>query len=66
MLSKQIAGLPIDEAIVQMRYSQKKAATWIRHELVQARDAAVFGEDAKRDRLIVGESHFSQLLGVEI
>ena len=40
-LARQIAGKPIEEAIVQMRYSQKKAAGDVRRHLEFARDEAV-------------------------
>ena len=40
-LTRQIAGKSIDEAIVQMRFSKKKAARDIRAHLIQARDEAV-------------------------
>ena len=40
-LARQIAGKPIDEAILQMRFSKKKAAIDVRKHLIQARDEAV-------------------------
>ena len=40
-LARQIAGKSIHEAIVQMRFSKKKAARDIRAHLIQARDEAV-------------------------
>lgn len=40
-LARQIAGKPIDEAIVQMRYSTKKAAADVRKHLEFARDEAI-------------------------
>jgi len=40
-LARQIAGKPIDEAIVQMQYSKKKAAEEIHDYLIEARDRAV-------------------------
>lgn len=40
-LARQIAGKPIEEAIVQMSYSKKKAAAEVHDTLVQARDRAV-------------------------
>ena len=40
-LARQIAGKPIDEAILQMRFSKKKAAIDVRKHLIQARDEAI-------------------------
>lgn len=40
-LARQIAGKPIDEAILQMRFSAKKAAKDVRKHLIQARDEAI-------------------------
>ena len=40
-LARQIAGKPIEEAIVQMRFSNKKAAADVRKHLEFARDEAV-------------------------
>lgn len=54
MLSRQIAGLPIDEAIVQMQFSEKRASSWIKSTLCLARDHAI-DKGLDRARLIVGE-----------
>lgn len=40
-LARQIAGKPIDEAILQMRFSAKKAAKDVRKHLIQARNEAI-------------------------
>lgn len=40
-LARQIAGKPIDEAILQMRFSAKKAAKDVRKHLINARDEAI-------------------------
>jgi ribosomal protein L22 len=40
-LARQIAGKPIEDAILQMRFSKKKVAEDIRKHLLQARDEAV-------------------------
>lgn len=40
-LSQQIVGKPVDDAIVQMRYSKKKYAREVRMHLEEARDRAV-------------------------
>lgn len=54
-LSRQISGLPIDEAIVQMQFSEKRASSWIKSTLCLARDHAL-DKGLERGRLIVGES----------
>ena len=40
-LARQIAGKPIEEAIVQMRFSKKKAAREVKKHLEYARDEAI-------------------------
>ena len=40
-LARQIAGKPIDEAILQMRFSKKKVAQDVRQHLIQARNEAI-------------------------
>lgn len=40
-LARQIAGKPIEEAIVQMRFSKKKAAKDVKRHLEYARDEAI-------------------------
>lgn len=40
-LANQIAGKPIEDAIVQMRFSKKKAAVDVRQQLEAARDLAI-------------------------
>lgn len=40
-LARQIAGKPIEEAIVQMRFSKKKAAADVKKHLEYARDTAI-------------------------
>ena len=40
-LARQIAGKPIEEAIVQMRFSKKKAAAEVKKHLEYARDEAI-------------------------
>ncbi|KAI8672390.1 hypothetical protein NCS56_00701700 [Fusarium sp. Ph1] len=41
MLARQIAGKPIDEAILQMKWSKKKFAAEVRYYLEEARDLAI-------------------------
>lgn len=40
-LANQIVGKPIEDAIVQMRFSKKKVATSVRNHLAMARDKAI-------------------------
>lgn len=40
-LARQIAGKTLDEAILQMRFSSKKAAQEVRQHLIQARNEAI-------------------------
>jgi ribosomal protein L22 len=40
-LARQIAGKPIDEAILQMRFSKKKVAKEVRGHLLQAKNEAI-------------------------
>jgi ribosomal protein L22 len=40
-LARQIAGKPIEEAILQMRFSKKKVAQDLKRHLVYARDEAI-------------------------
>ncbi|ORY35386.1 ribosomal protein L22/L17 [Naematelia encephala] len=51
-LGKQIAGLPIDEAILQMQFSEKGASKWIKSTLALARDHAEM-KGLRRSRLQV-------------
>jgi ribosomal protein L22 len=41
LLARQIAGKPVDEAILQMRFSKKRLATSVKAQLLQARNEAV-------------------------
>ncbi|KAH7030692.1 ribosomal protein L22/L17 [Microdochium trichocladiopsis] len=41
MLARQIVGKTVDEAIVQMKFSKKKAAREVKYELERARDLAI-------------------------
>lgn len=55
MIARQLGGLPIDEAIVQMQFSPKRAAqTWVKSSLALARDHAI-NKGLSRDRLVIGE-----------
>ena len=55
MLGRQIAGKPIDSAILQMMFSEKRASSRIKSMLVVAKDhAAAKGLEEKK--LVVGMS----------
>ncbi|KAF2458460.1 ribosomal protein L22/L17 [Lineolata rhizophorae] len=41
LLARQVAGKPVDEALLQMRFSRKKVAQEVRDHLEMARDEAV-------------------------
>lgn len=54
MLGQQISGKPIDSAILQMMFSEKRASKRIKSMLVVAKDhAQLKGLDQKR--LVVGQ-----------
>ncbi|KAL4241933.1 universal ribosomal protein uL22 family protein [Abortiporus biennis] len=55
LLSRQIAGKPIDSAIVQMLFSEKRASTRIKSMLVVAKDHAV-QKGLEEKKLVVVES----------
>lgn len=54
MLGRQISGKPIDYAILQMQFSEKRASTRIMNMLATARDHAVRYKRLKEPKLIVG------------
>ena len=55
MLGRQVAGKPIDAAILQMVFSEKRASTRIKSMLCVARDHAEVYKKLTRSKLIVGE-----------
>lgn len=55
-LSRQISGLPVDEAIVQMEFSEKRASSWIKSTLCLARDHAM-DKGLSRAKLVIGKSY---------
>ncbi|KAF8338826.1 ribosomal protein L22/L17 [Cantharellus anzutake] len=55
-LGRQIAGKPIDAAILQMEFSEKRASTRIKNMLCVARDHAQFLKGLNRSKLIVAEA----------
>ncbi|WWC90844.1 uncharacterized protein L201_005781 [Kwoniella dendrophila CBS 6074] len=58
-LSRQISNLPIDEAIVQMQFSEKRSSKWIKSTLALARDHAI-DKNLDRSKLIVAETWVSK------
>ena len=54
LLARQIAGKPIDHAILQMEFSQKRAAKRVKSALVLARQHALEYKNLDRSKLIVG------------
>jgi len=55
MMSRQIAGKPIDQAILQMEFSDKRASRRIKSTLCLARDHATL-KGIRRERMVVAES----------
>ncbi|GLB33801.1 putative universal ribosomal protein uL22 family protein [Lyophyllum shimeji] len=60
MLGRQIAGKPIDYAILQMQFSEKRASTRIMNMLATARDHAVRYKRLNESKLVVAESWVSK------
>ncbi len=71
-LARQIAGKPIDEAILQMRFSKKKVARDVREHLIQAKNEAIvargmgLGHLEKPDSLSNPESSLSTSFSTSI
>jgi len=55
MLGRQIAGKPIDYAILQMQFSEKRASTRIMNMLATARDHASRYKKLEEGKLVVGK-----------
>lgn len=55
MLGRQIAGKPIDYAILQMQFSEKRASSRIMNMLATARDHAVRYKRLQEAKLVVGK-----------
>jgi large subunit ribosomal protein L22 len=53
MLGRQIAGKPIDSAILQMMFSEKRASKRLKSMLVVAKDHAV-ARGLEEKKLVVG------------
>lgn len=59
-ISRQVAGMPVDEALIQLQFSEKRAAkTWVKSTLVVARDHAI-AKGMDRSKLIVSQSWISK------
>ncbi|KAL1747438.1 ribosomal protein L22/L17, partial [Schizophyllum fasciatum] len=56
LLSRQIAGKPVDYAILQMQFSEKRASSRVKNMLMTARDHAVRYKNLDAGKLIVAES----------
>jgi large subunit ribosomal protein L22 len=54
MLGRQISGKPIDYAILQMQFSEKRASSRIMNMLATARDHAVRYKRLNEPKLVVG------------
>jgi hypothetical protein len=54
MLGRQISGKPIDYAILQMKFSEKRASKRIKSMLVVARDHAINYKRLDGSKLVVG------------
>lgn len=57
MLGRQISGKPIDYAILQMQFSEKRASTRIRSMLATAKEHAVRYKALEESKLVVGVYH---------
>ena len=57
MLGRQISGKPIDMAILQMQFSEKRASTRIKSMLVGAKNHATKLKGLDEKKLIVGSCH---------
>ncbi len=53
MLARQISGKPIDFAILQMQFSEKRASTRIMNMLATAKDHASRYKHLERPKLVV-------------
>ncbi|CUA69156.1 hypothetical protein RSOLAG22IIIB_03834 [Rhizoctonia solani] len=60
LLANQIAGKPIDSAILQMEFSDKRAAQRVKSTLCLARDHAEMYKGLVRDKLVVAEAWVSK------
>lgn len=61
MLANQISGKPIDWAILQMQFSEKRAGTRIMNMLATAKDHATRYKNLNRSKMIVCEFLYTTL-----
>lgn len=61
MLGRQISGKPIDHAILQMQFSEKRASTRIMNMLATARDHASRYKRLQEGKLVIGKSYFQTI-----
>jgi large subunit ribosomal protein L22 len=54
LLGRQISGKPIDHAILQMQFSEKRASARVMNMLATARDHAVRYKKLNESKLVVG------------
>lgn len=55
-IGRLVASMPVDEAILQLQFSEKRAArTWVKSTLAFARDHAV-ARGLRRERLVVQQA----------
>ena len=54
LLGRQISGKPIDYAILQMQFSEKRASARVMNMLATARDHAVRYKKLNESKLVVG------------
>ena len=64
MLGRQIAGKPIDSAILQMMFSDKRASKRIKSMLVVAKDHAQ-GKGMDATKIVVGGCFLNHYRGVK-
>lgn len=57
MLGRQISGKPIDYAILQMQFSEKRASKRVKNMLVLAKQHAVNYKNLDGSKLVVCMSH---------
>ncbi|CAE6440614.1 unnamed protein product [Rhizoctonia solani] len=60
LLANQISGKPVDSAILQMEFSDKRASRRIKSTLCLARDHAEMYKGLARDKLVVAEAWVSK------
>lgn len=60
VIGRLVDGMPVDEAILQLQFSEKRAAqTWVKSTLAFARDHAI-ARGMRREKLVVDETWVSK------